>query len=160
MLYGYDWGTRPYHHHFCRRNALLLSNPRDTNSQPVARLVANNSASESWIIKACTRSAIGRALGRVQCALMINIPVGLDCDYVCSKDNKVADGLSRIERATNAASYFSSLKQKYPELAGCRRFHPSSKLIWMITAAICQQKLINPVTKSQQLLNNLGRTTS
>ena len=137
----------------------FLSNPRDTDSQPVARLIADNSASESWIIKACTRSAIGRALGRVQCALMINIPVGLDCDYVCSKDNKVADGLSRIKRASNAASYFSSLKQKYPELAGCRRFHPSSKLISIITEAICQQNLVDPVAKGQQLLNDLGRTT-
>ena len=102
---------------------------------------------------------IGRALGRVQCALMINNPVGLDCDHVCSKDNKVADGLSRIERASNAALYFSSLTQKYPELAGCRRFRPSSKLISIITAAICQQNLVDPVEKSQQLLNNLGRTT-
>ena len=137
----------------------FLANPRDTDSQPVARLIADNSASKSWIVKACTRSAIGRALGRVQCALMINNPVGLDCDHVCSKDNKVADGLSRIERASNAALYFSSLKQRYPELAGCRRFRPSSKLISIITAAICQQKLVDPVEKGQQLLNDLGRTT-
>ena len=90
---------------------------------------------------------------------MINNPVGLDCDHVCSKDNKVADGLSRIERASNAASYFSSLKQKYPELAGCWRFRPSNKLILIITEAICQQKLVDPVAKGQQLLNDLGRTT-
>ena len=138
----------------------FLHNPRVNDPHPVALLTADNTTAESWIVKACMNSAIGRALGRVQCALMINNPVGLNSAHISSEDNIVADEISRINRASNADSYFRSLTQRFPELAGCRRFHPSSELISMIMAAICQQSFADPVTASRRLLSDLGRTTS
>lgn len=138
----------------------FLHNPRVDDPHPVALLTADNTTAESWIVKACMNSTIGRALGRVQCALMINNPVGLNSAHVCSEDNVVADGISRIADASHASSYFLSLIQEFPELAGCRRFHPSNELISMIMAAICQQSFADPVSASRQLLSDLGRITS
>ena len=67
----------------------------------IALSMADNTTAESWIIRACTSSAIGRALGRVQCAPMINNPLGINCGHVCSEDNEVAERISCILNETN-----------------------------------------------------------
>ena len=138
----------------------FLLNPREDDPHPITLLIADNTTAESWIIKACMNSDIGRALGRLQCALMINNPVGIDCAHVCSKENKFADGISRITAESNADSYFSSLQQEFPELAGCRRFHPSKELVSMVMDAICHKKFLDPVAASQRILSALGKITS
>ena len=81
-------------HHF-------LQHPRADDPHPIALLMADNTTAESWIIRACTSSAIGRALGRVQCAPMINNPLGINCGHVCSEDNEVADRISCLLNETN-----------------------------------------------------------
>ncbi len=45
-------------------------------------IMADNKTTESWATKGCKQSLAGRALGKIQCALMINNPVGLDAAYI------------------------------------------------------------------------------
>ena len=66
-------------------------NPDQTDPFPLVRLFGDNTTAESWMSKACTSSLIGRALGRVLCALMIDNPVGTDVDHVTSEENEVSD---------------------------------------------------------------------
>ena len=79
----------------------FLQHPRADDPHPIALLMADNTTAESWIIRACTSSAIGRALGRVQCAPMIDNPLGINCGHVCSEDNEVAERISCILNETN-----------------------------------------------------------
>ena len=133
---------------------------KEDNPFPTTLLMADNKSGESWTIKGCKTSLAGRALGRLQCAYMIGNPIGINVEYVNTKDNIIADKISRIDKATHAFAFFQSLVQEYPQLKSCRRFHPSAELLSHITAALLQGKLLNPLALGQQLRNNPGKFTT
>ena len=135
-------------------------NPDPDDPFPLVRLFGDNAAAESWMSKACTSSLIGRALGRVLCALMIDNPVGTDIDHVTSEDNEVSDRISRIKSESNTLIGIDSLLQDYPKLSGCRQFQPSSKLISLLMDAISQKKLIDPLEANSEVLATPGRIIS
>ncbi len=60
------------------------------------RIMADNTCSEVWATKGCKRSFIGRRIGKIQCAMMINNPVGCDLGHVDTKSNVIADRISRF----------------------------------------------------------------
>ena len=132
-------------------------NPDPTDPFPLVRLFGDSTTAESWMSKACTSSLIGRALGRVLCALMIDNPVGTDVDHVTSKENEVADRISRIKSDTDTLLGIDSLMQDFPALTGCKRFQPSSKLISLLMDAISQRKLIDPLEVNSRILGTPGQ---
>jgi hypothetical protein len=101
----------------------------DHNPYPVALCSGDNAVSESWSKKAGKHSPIGKALGRLQCAAMINNPVGLLTDHVSSEKNVVADKLSRIAHESNLPLEFPKIVQAHPVLTGCRQFVPYSAVV-------------------------------
>ena len=127
---------------------------------PNVLIMADNTSSESWATKGCKRSMIGRRLGRLQCAMMINNPVGLDSGHVDTKTNVIADRISRWKTQTDTLLGFDKLIQEYPQLQSCRRFHPSKYLISLITEALLSEKLKDPLSVSQELLRDPGRVSS
>ena len=127
---------------------------------PKVLIRADNKSSEFWATKGCKRSMVGRCLGRLQCAMMINNPVGLDTGHVTTKKNYIADYISRIKRETDVLVGFDKLKQDFPQLQSCRRFHPSSELISLIMDALLSKKLVDPVALNLVLLKNPGRIAS
>ena len=127
---------------------------------PTCLIRADNKSAESWAIKGCKRSLTGRRLGRLQCALMINNPVGLDTDYINTKLNVIADRISRHKKETNILLGFDTLCQEFPQLKCCRRFHPSKDLISWVTDALLSEELANPLAKSPSLLKNPGKIIS
>ncbi len=128
---------------------------------PTVHIDADNTTAVSWATSGCKRGlAMGRALGRLQCALMLRNTLGLTSDYINTKDNWIADEISRIKRESDSLESFCSLIKRFPQLNGCRRYHPSAALISAITDALLTQKLHDPVALSQQLLNNLGSFTT
>jgi hypothetical protein len=132
--------------------------PNPTDPYPSVLLYADNTTAESWAIKACKRSFLGRALGRLQCALMINNPVGISVAHITTKHNVIADRISRIKRETNTIPEFSSLLQDFPQLKSCKRFHPSNELISLIMDVLLQKNIIDPLAASRQLLSDLDKT--
>ena len=127
---------------------------------PRVTILADNKSSEFWATKGCKRSLIGRRLGRLQCAMMINNPVGLDTGHVDTKTNVIADRISRWKRESDTLLGFDTLVQEFPQLKCCRRFHPSSELISLILDALQSEKLVNPLQVRQLLLKNPGRIAS
>jgi hypothetical protein len=127
---------------------------------PNVLIMADNTSSESWATKGCKRSMIGRRLGRLQCSMMINNPVGLDSGHVDTKTNVIADRISRWKNQTDTLLGFDQLIQEYPQLKSCRRFHPSKYLISLITEALSSEKLRDPLKVSQELLRDPGRVIS
>jgi len=110
--------------------------------------------------KACNSSLIGRALSRLQCAMMMNNNVGLHTGHITTIKNVIADRISRIKRETNSMRGFTSILQDYPALAGCKRFQPSAALISHLTDAILQKKFIDPMAVNASILKNPGQIIS
>ena len=137
-----------------------LHNPPRDDPFPVVRFFVDNTSSEAWGMKGCTGSLIGRALSRLQCAMMIDNNVAARTARVNTKANVIADQISRVNSATNIAHEFPRIAQDYPELSGCRRFHPSAELISHIMDAISQKKFIDPLEVSSSLRSNPGSITS
>ena len=136
----------------------MVVSPDAGDPSPVVLIEADNTSAESWTMKACKSSYIGRELGLLQCALMITNPVGVCTGRVSTKDNIIADGISRVEHSANADSYFCSLVQDYPQLRSCRRFHPSAELVSSVIRILLQDHSVEPLTLSRQILGQLGRS--
>ena len=86
----------------------------DSDPYPTVLLYADNTTAEAWAkMKSCKTSMAGRALGRLQCALMINNHVGINIGHVTTKDNVIADRISRIKKETNTLPDFEKLLTTY-----------------------------------------------
>ena len=110
--------------------------------------------------EACNSSLIGRALSRLQCAMMMNNNVDLHTGHVTTTQNVIADRISRIKCKSNSMRAFESLLQDYPALAGCKRFQPSAVLILHLMDAILQKKFIDPMAVNSSILKNPGQIIS
>ena len=139
---------------------LVFREPDPTNPHPVVLLYADNTTAESWFVKACKRSFIGRALGRIQGALMINNPVGINVAHVTSKDNEIADGISRIKREADTVFGMDSLFKDHPKLKSCPRFHPSAELVSLILDTLSKDQFVDPLQVSRRVLACPGKITS
>ena len=134
--------------------------PDKSDPTPTVLLYDDNAASESWLMKGCKSSRIGRGLGRRQCSLMINSPVGLDVAHITTDENVIADRISRIKRETDIISNISLLQQDFPQLTSCRRFHPSAELSSAIIAILLQEKSFDPLVARNRVLETLGKSTT
>ena len=95
---------------------------------------------------------------RLQCALLINNPVGLaPVGHISSKDNEIADRISRFHSLTEALLGFEQLSQDFPQLRYCKRFQPNAELISFVLDALLNKKLQDPLQIAQQLLANPGK---
>jgi hypothetical protein len=131
-----------------------------TNPFPVVLIYIDNVAAEIWCIKGCKSSLLGRALGRLLCAIMINNPVGLSTARISTEDNKVADAISRSHSKEDSHDFFASLASTYPQLHGCVRFQPSQELLSALTNVLLTGKLEDPLRLNQLLLENPGSFTT
>ena len=122
--------------------------------------VSDNTAVESLMLKECNSLWIGRALGRLQCVMIIGNEVDINTARVLTYVNGRADKISHIKRETNSMSHFLRIIQKYPELNGCRRFQPSTKLISHIIDVMSPENLVDPVAVSRILRSNPGQVIS
>ena len=89
--------------------------------------------------------------------MMIKNPVGIYVRHISTKINFITDKISRIKKETHSVRGFASFVQEYPELAGCKRFQPSTELISHIMDAMLQKKCINPMEVIQCILSNPGQ---
>ena len=140
----------------CHR--LRETNALATDPNPVVLCSGDNAVSESWSKKASKHSPIGRALGRLQCATMINNPVALLTDHVSSEENVVADKISRIESELDLPTKFPHIAQEHATLTGCHRFVPSSAVVSWVTAALLHQDCKDPLTLSKLVQTDPGKT--
>jgi hypothetical protein len=141
---------------YCLRETGAL----EQDPYPVALCSGDNSVSESWSKKASKHSPIGRALGRLQCAIMLNNPVGLRTDHVSSEENVVADKISRIHKESDLPTEFPNIVKAHPALTGCRRFVPSSAVVSWVTEALLRQDCKDPLELSKLLLTDPGKIIS
>ena len=141
-------------------HALTINNPSASDPHPIVLLYADNTTAEAWMIKASKKSLAGRALGRIQAALMINNPVGINAAHISTTDNEIADKISRILTEANLLADMQPLFQDFPLLQSCRRFQPSAELISLISETLLLQKYVDPLQLSRHILSAPGRITT
>ena len=133
--------------------------PSPDNPHPVVLLHTDNLTAGSWIIKASKSSPGGRALGYIQAALMINNLVGINIAHVTSKDNKIADRISRFISETMLLTEMQKNYKNYPRLRSCQRFIPSAELTLLILETFSEKKFVDPLPRSRRILAAPGKIT-
>ena len=139
---------------------MILLKPSTSDPYPLLALWADNTTAEAWILKGSKSSFIGRALSRLQCALMINNPVGIWAGHVSTHDNIIADRISRILTESHLLSDIPKLFQEYQGLWHLRRFQPSAELISHVMDTLLTDNFIDPLHLSRRLLANPGKIIS
>ena len=91
--------------HYAAVCADVIPQITDSNPYPNTLIVADNKSAESWTKKGCRVSLPVRALGRLHYAHMINNHVGINVDYVNTKENIIAGEISRVDHAVDDASF-------------------------------------------------------
>ena len=120
----------------------------------------DNSCSESWSIKGAKHSAGGRALGRLQSALMVNNPIHYTVEHISTENNVVADKISRTATEADLLTAIPRIAQEHPDLIGCKRYLLTSSQLSCLTETLLQADCIDPVALSRQLLTEHGRITT
>ncbi len=92
--------------------------------------------------------------------MMIDNTVGLHTGHATMTQNIIADLISCIKKETDSMRHFLKIQQEYPELASCKRFHPSAELISSITDAILYQKYVDPLEAARMLRKTPGQIIS
>jgi hypothetical protein len=140
--------------------ALTVIETTDFTDDPWPVLLAwcDNMSAVRWVTHACLKSEAGRALGRFFCALLMNSRLGINSKWLSTKDNFIADDISRLkqllleQKPTNPypSIEYSILFQTYPQLQTCKRFVPSNDLISCI-----EQILLERSCPSLEQINKL-----
>ena len=92
--------------------------------------------------------------------MMIDNPVDIYTGHVTTKNNVVADKISRIKKEANSVSDYSFILQDYPKLAGRKPTWSSAALISHIMDDILQERNIwqmevnnNVLTSPRQIIS-------
>jgi hypothetical protein len=135
---------------YCAAYTVFTTDNVTDDPFPVLLNKTDNTSALNWTNHACKESAIGRMLGRFFCWLIIDLKLGINSTWISTNDNDIADEISRLKKMINSLtpsndsstwSYdYSSLTQKYKELAACRFFQPNPKLLSMLWDIVLTQK--------------------
>jgi hypothetical protein len=78
------------------------------------------------------------------CSLLINLPLGINSQWISTIDNKIADTISCFKKHSdnNSSPAFDCtiLKQMYPELRHCSYFQIQPELILLIWDIVLTKK--------------------
>ena len=103
----------------------------DSHPDPYPTLLnrCDNMSADKWSTHGSTQSPAGKSLSQLLCYLLIDSPMGMNSKWIGTKENLIADDISRINTDSNLEYDFSLLQQKHPQLQTCRFFRPSAKLL-------------------------------
>ena len=127
---------------------------------------ADNTSSVRWTNHACKSSLAGRALGRLFCSLLMDSPLGINCTWISTHENVIADDISRVKKESNEKNIpnkisptfdYSTLQQRYPQLIACLFFQPSQEFLSLIWQAMLTKNSPDPTKLSQCKQNGLGK---
>lgn len=132
---------------YCAALTVIETTDFTDDPWPVILAWCDNKSAVRWVNHACLKSEIGRVLGRFFCALLINSRLGINSKWISTKDNFIADDISRLkqllieENPTNLhpSIDYSILFQKYPQLQTCKKFVPSDDLISCIERILLER---------------------
>jgi hypothetical protein len=132
---------------YCAALHVVQTSPITDDPHPVILNVTDNSSALSWTLHMCKQSKIRQMLTRFFCSLLINLPLGINSQWISTIDNKIADNISSLKKHSdnNSSPAFDCtiLKQTYPELRYCSFFQIQPELILLIWDIVLTKKLPN-----------------
>ncbi len=103
-------------------------------------------------------------LARFFCSLLINLPLGINSQWISTIDNKIADDVSHLKKHSDNNSSpafdYTILKQTYPELRHCSFFQIQPELISLIWDIVLTKKLPNNEEVQTLKQRPLGKLTT
>lgn len=130
---------------YCAALHIIQTSHVTDDPNPVLLNVTDNTSALNWTLHSCKSSKIGM-LGRFFCSLLINSPLGINSEWICTAENNIADDISRLKRDSklNHSQYstfdYSTLIQRYPELTHCAFFQIEPELISLIWEVVLNEK--------------------
>jgi len=131
---------------------------------PVILNMTDNTSALSWTMHTCKRSKIGRRLARFFCSLLVNSPLGINASYINTKENVIADAISRSKKQKsndNSISHisfdYSLLKQTFPELSHCATFQIEPDIISLLWDILLTERWPNHESIQHLKQRPLGR---
>ena len=86
-------------------------------------------------------------LSRFYCSLLINLPFGINSQWISTIDNKIADNISCLKKQSDNNPFpafdYTILKQMCPELRHCSFFQIQPELILLIRDIVLTKKWPN-----------------
>jgi hypothetical protein len=132
---------------YCSSLHVITSTSFTEDPHPVLLSITDNTSALSWTTGACRRSKIGCRHARFFCSLLINLPLGINSQWISTVANKIADDLSCLKKLLQQQSNSShvsfdyiSLKQRYPELKHGSFFQIQPELILLIWEIVLIEK--------------------
>ncbi len=121
---------------YCAALHVVRTSPITNDPHPVILNVTDNSFALSWTLHMCKQSKIGQILAHFFCSLLINLPLGINSQWISMINNKIADDISCLKKHSDNNSSpafdYTILKQTYPELRHCSFFQIQPELILLI----------------------------
>ena len=96
---------------------------------------SDNKSAIAWTKQAAISTAGGKALARIFCSLSINNDLQCTSDYINTKENIIADDLSRI-KFTSSTDTLEKCLQDHVVLRSCERFHLNPDFLSSLTHAV------------------------
>jgi hypothetical protein len=98
------------------------------------------------------------------CSLLINLPLGINSQWISTIDSKIADDISCLKKQSDNKSSlafdYTILKQTYPELRHCSFFQIQPELIWLIWDMVLTEKRPNDEEVQTLKQRPLGKLTT
>jgi hypothetical protein len=83
---------------YCAALHVVWTSPITDDPHPVILNVTKNSIALSWTLHTCKQSKIGQMLACFLCSLLINLPLGINSQWISTINNKIADNISHLKR--------------------------------------------------------------
>jgi hypothetical protein len=111
---------------YCAALHVIWTSPVTDDPHLVILNITNNSSALSWTLRTCKRSKIGQMLACFFCSLLIDLPLGINSQWISTINNKIVDNISCLKKQSDNKSTpafeYTVLKQTYPELRYCSFF--------------------------------------
>jgi hypothetical protein len=78
---------------YCAALHVVWTSPVTDDPHPVILNVTDNSSALSWTLHTCKRSKIRQMLAHFFCSLLINLPLGINSQWISMINNKIDDNL-------------------------------------------------------------------
>ncbi len=149
---------------YCAALHVVWTSPITDDPHPVILNVTNNSSALSRTLHTCKQSIIGQMLACFFCSLLINLPLGINSQWISTISNKIADDISCLKQCSDINSppafNYTILKQTYPELRHCSFFQIQQELILLIWDIMLTKKWPNHEEVKTLKQRPLGKLTT
>jgi hypothetical protein len=101
---------------YCAALHVIKTTPVTEDPHLVLLNITDNMSASNWTIHMCKHSELGCLLACFFCSLLIHLPLGINSQWISTKENIIADVISCMKKESTSNSLpafdYSTLKQR------------------------------------------------